>query len=159
MVSGRKGEGIPAWMFPRTKSDVSIPQPCRHPNRLVGGKSRDLFSGKEIPYDGGQSGIIADDQSTGGLADVVDGDQEDILGVTLELLVQGEGIVMQAQDGGSFGVEKDGGRGGGWLEVVAKLHQTAVFGAPRRAATAADRGRRESSMSLHRVHGDSVEAG
>lgn len=82
----------------------------RHAKRFVGNKSRELFSGKQVPDDGGLPNVVGHDQATRPcLADIVGRNQNDILGVLLKASFNGQGMMLKTDDGGTLRIQYQGG--------------------------------------------------
>jgi hypothetical protein len=72
---------------------------------LIGGEAGDLTPTEDIPHNRRLPSIETDGQSTGStVADVVDGDPQDMFAVKVEAAFNGQGIVMEDQDLRPLGV-------------------------------------------------------
>lgn len=88
-----------------TEGNGAVTHPRCGVNGLVRGETRNFVASEEIPDDGGQAGVAAHDEAAGGaIADIVGGNEENVLVVALEATLDGEGVVMQAKDDGALGV-------------------------------------------------------
>lgn len=107
-----------------TKGDVAISHPGCHTDMIVRGEARDLLAREQIPHDGGLVGVVAHDVTARtSLAHVVDGDEDDRVGVTLEAPLEREGVVMEAEDGIALSVQQHRRRRGAWLKVPGRSTQ------------------------------------
>ena len=103
-----------------TKCNVSISHPCSSPNLLIRNEPCDLFASEEIPDKSSLAGVVANDEPTGmSLARIVSLDPEDVLPVSCKATVDGQGVMMKAEDDISLCVEKVRGCRGTGIELPA----------------------------------------
>jgi hypothetical protein len=98
--------------FKLTESYVAVPHPRRNFDFFVRREPRHFIAGQKIPHDGGQAGIVANDQAAAAsFADVVHGNPLHGLPVAVEAALDGEGVVVKAQDDIELRVQQEGSSG------------------------------------------------
>lgn len=95
-----------------TKGNIAIAHPCGDGKVLVRGEAGDLVPRHEIPHYGRLPGIVAHNQAAStNLTEVVHGEQLHLFGVPGEPPLNGERVMMAADNRGALSIEKHGCRG------------------------------------------------
>lgn len=81
-------------------------------------KSSHLVTSHEVPHYGSLPSVVADNQSAASdFTVVVNSEQLDLVGMPREAPLNGQGIMVSADDGAPLGIEKHGRSGRGRLKV------------------------------------------
>ena len=146
----------PSYRNPRTKRNAPIFHPSRNLERLIRREPSNLIPREQIPYYRRLLNIAADHQPPRpSLADIVHGDECYRGLVPVEPPLDGQCIVMEAQDRFALREEEYGGRSGAWMEV--ELRGLCIQGTRWRRRSWSwfgPRRRRAMSRQLAGGHGD-----
>lgn len=104
-----------------TESDESIAHPRGSIDGLVRSEAGNFVASKEVPNDGSQACVVTDDQAAGALANIVGGDEQNVVTMSLEATLDRESVVVQTEDGVALGMEEKGSGGSAGLESLSNL--------------------------------------
>lgn len=105
-----------------TESNVAILHPGSHSDGVERCKPGNFIAGEQIPHDCRLADIITHDQATGtALAHIVHGQEQNAFPMLLEPTFNGQGVVMQAENGRVLRIEEDGRRSRARLEFKIKV--------------------------------------
>lgn len=100
-----------------TKSNVAVPHPRGNPNLIIRCETGHLVAGEKVPHNGGAPRIVAHHQTAGAaLADGVGRDPRDVLTMAGKSSLNGQGVMVEAQNDIALGVEQEGCGGGAWFK-------------------------------------------